>query len=153
MFCLRGNKSKFVWLWPRYVAISEISRPPRWLQRKENSWKIYSERHLSNQSQSCAAICSLAWHMGSWWRMPDSNGIIHCWSAWRCTRGRTSLCLWRCFQAEHHGAHCISDEQQAELLCADICGWIQPYGKAEIIYDTYNDGWDLCRELHPAGHR
>ena len=40
----------------------------------------------------------------------------------------------------HHGAHCISDEQQAELLCADICGLVQPHGKAEIIYDTYNDG-------------
>lgn len=53
----------------------------------------------------------------------------------------------------HHGAHSIFDEQQAELLCTDICGWVQPHGKAEIIYDTYNDGWDLCRELHPAGHR
>ena len=22
----------------------------------------------------------------------------------------------------HHGTHCISDEQQAEFLCTDICG-------------------------------
>lgn len=22
----------------------------------------------------------------------------------------------------HHGTHCISDEQQAEFLCSDICG-------------------------------
>ena len=67
---------------------------------------LIKEKYI-DQQRYCAAFVRDKYRFNQWGRMKIVQACD--------TAFKRSIHI-------HHGAHCISDEQQAELLCADICG-------------------------------